>query len=200
MQRGARPFFHGYVCVFRSGAHELRLRSVDVNYRVEPDGLRDDTAPSRLESAGDVGLRLSRGCRRQEKRILKMNPGKRYGTIHTHTASELLSHRAFRGSGQQIAHCSRGSAMNSLRRQDIQLVPASLFHFVVIFFACDQNSIEPRPVMSPTPNFESFQPPNENGSRGTGTPTLTPTTTALACSLTYRAVPPLSVKTEAAFP
>src|ERR1700694_4741767 len=88
----------------------------------------------------------------------------------------------------------------SLPPHDIQLVPASLFHFVVIFFACDQNSIDPRPVMSPTPNFESFHPPKENGSRGTGTPTFTPTIPALACSITYLAVPPLSVKTDAAFP
>ena len=84
--------------------------------------------------------------------------------------------------------------------QLIQFVPASRFHFVVIFFACVQNSIEPRPVMSPTPNFESFQPPNENGSRGTGTPTFTPTMPACACSITWRAMPPLSVKTLAAFP
>src|SRR5829696_6996249 len=41
-------------------------------------------------------------------------------------------------------------------RQDIQFTPASLFHLVVIFFDCVQNSIEPRPVMSPTPNFDSF--------------------------------------------
>src|SRR5881275_625493 len=68
--------------------------------------------------------------------------------------------------------------------QLIQLTPASLFHFVVIFFACVQNSIDPRPVMSPTPNLESFQPPNEKGSRGTGTPTFTPTIPALARSIT----------------
>ena len=37
--------------------------------------------------------------------------------------------------------------------------------------------------MSPTPNFDSFQPPKENGSRGTGTPTLTPTIPALARSI-----------------
>src|SRR6476469_5568319 len=80
--------------------------------------------------------------------------------------------------------------------QDIQLVPASLFHFVVIFLDCVQNSIEPRPVMSPPPHLDSFQPPNENGSRGTGTPTLTPTIPALACSMTRRATPPLSVKVE----
>src|SRR5688500_12542918 len=92
-------------------------------------------------------------------------------------------------------------AAGSLRAAyDIQFTPASRFHFVVIFFACVQNSIEPRPVMSPTPNLESFQPPNENGSRGTGTPTLTPTIPALACSITYRAVPPLSVNTDAAVP
>src|SRR5712692_10179393 len=86
------------------------------------------------------------------------------------------------------------------RRYDIQLTPASLFHLVVIFLDLVQNSIEPRPVMSPTPNFDSFQPPKPNGSRGTGTPTLTPTMPALACSITYRATPPLSVKTLAAFP
>src|SRR4051812_9947215 len=84
--------------------------------------------------------------------------------------------------------------------QLIQFVPASRFHFVVIFFDCVQNSIEPRPVMSPTPKRESFQPPKENGSRGTGTPTFTPTIPALACSITYRATPPLSVNTDAAFP
>src|SRR5215510_11630333 len=67
---------------------------------------------------------------------------------------------------------------------DIQFTPASRFHFVVIFFACVQNSIDPRPVMSPTPNLDSFQPPNENGSRGTVTPTFTPTMPALACSMT----------------
>src|SRR3954468_541304 len=61
------------------------------------------------------------------------------------------------------------------RPYDIQFTPASLFHFVVIFFDCVQNSMDPRPVMSPTPNRDSFQPPNENGSRGTGTPTFTPT-------------------------
>src|SRR5688500_8240853 len=53
--------------------------------------------------------------------------------------------------------------------QLIQFTPASLFHFVVIFFDCVQNSIEPR---------------KENGSRGTGTPTLTPTMPALARSMT----------------
>src|SRR5688572_14720733 len=67
---------------------------------------------------------------------------------------------------------------------DIQFTPASLFHFVVIFFDLVQNSIEPRPVMSPTPNFDSFQPPKPKGSRGTGTPTFTPTIPALAFSIT----------------
>src|ERR1051326_1484248 len=71
-----------------------------------------------------------------------------------------------------------------MRCYDIQFTPASLFHFVVIFFDFVQNSIEPRPVMSPTPNFDSFQPPKPNGSRGTGTPTFTPTMPALAFSIT----------------
>src|SRR5687767_1614827 len=68
--------------------------------------------------------------------------------------------------------------------QLIQLVPCSLFHFVVIFFDFVQNSIDPRPVMSPTPKRDSFQPPKEKGSRGTGTPTFTPTIPALARSMT----------------
>src|SRR5689334_9572856 len=67
---------------------------------------------------------------------------------------------------------------------DIQFTPASLFHFVVIFFDFVQKSIEPGPVMSPTPNFDSFQPPKPKGSRGTGTPTFTPTIPALAFSIT----------------
>jgi hypothetical protein len=31
------------------------------------------------------------------------------------------------------------------------------------------------PVISQAPNFDSFHPPKENGSRGTGTPMFTPT-------------------------
>src|SRR5688572_13837909 len=94
---------------------------------------------------------------------------------------------------------SRATSHGS-RPHDIQFTPASLFHFVVIFFDLVQNSIEPRPVMSPVPNFDSFQPPKPKGSRGTGTPTFTPTMPALARSMTYRATPPLSVKTDAALP
>ena len=37
--------------------------------------------------------------------------------------------------------------------------------------------------ISPTPNFESFQPPKENGSLGTGTPIFTPIIPALAFSI-----------------
>ena len=63
---------------------------------------------------------------------------------------------------------------------DIQFFLASGFHFVVVFFICVQNSIELFPVISHTPNFDSFHPPNENGSRGTGTPMFTPIIPALA--------------------
>ena len=82
------------------------------------------------------------------------------------------------------------------------LLPIAYFelHLVVIFLLRVHSSIEPCPVMSPTPNFDSFHPPNENGSRGTGTPTLIPTMPALARWVTYRARLPLSVKTDAAFP
>ena len=39
-------------------------------------------------------------------------------------------------------------------------------------------------VMSPLPNFDALVPPNENGSRGTGTPTFTPIMPLLARSAT----------------
>src|SRR5882724_2672220 len=68
--------------------------------------------------------------------------------------------------------------------QLIQLMPASGFHFTVLFLSWVQNSIELLPVISPTPNLLSFHPPNENGSRGTGTPTFTPIIPALAFSMT----------------
>src|ERR1700754_1957863 len=77
--------------------------------------------------------------------------------------------------------------------QLIQLIPASGFHLVVDFFSLVQNSMELLPVMSPTPNLLSFQPPNEKGSRGTGTPTFTPIMPALAFSMMYRAMPPFCV-------
>ena len=54
---------------------------------------------------------------------------------------------------------------------------------IVLFFNLVQNSIELFPVISPTPNLLSFQPPKLNGSRGTGTPTLTPIIPALALSM-----------------
>src|SRR5258705_13833012 len=63
---------------------------------------------------------------------------------------------------------------------DIQLTPASGFHFTVLFLSFVQNSIELLPVISPTPNLLSFHPPKEKGSRGTGTPTFTPIIPALA--------------------
>lgn len=47
-------------------------------------------------------------------------------------------------------------------------------HFVVILRRSVKNSIAPSPVISQSPNLLAFMPPNENGSRGTGTPMLTP--------------------------
>src|SRR5437764_7553355 len=89
------------------------------------------------------------------------------------------------GGPSTVLRCSAApAARDDTGNYDIQFTPASLFHFVVIFFDLVQNSIEPRPVMSPTPNFDSFQPPKPNGSRGTGTPTFTPTIPALAFSIT----------------
>src|SRR5689334_14476228 len=58
---------------------------------------------------------------------------------------------------------------------DIQVASGCRSHLVVTFFQRVQNSTPGRPVMSPAPHFESLAPPNEKGSRGTGTPTLMPT-------------------------
>src|SRR4051794_23155344 len=60
--------------------------------------------------------------------------------------------------------------------------------------------MEPCPVMSPAPNLDSFQPPKEKAPRGPGPPPLPPTTPAEARPATWRAAPPCSVKTDAAFP
>ena len=69
-----------------------------------------------------------------------------------------------------------------------------------IFFQRVQNSTPGRPVMSPAPNFDSLAPPNEKGSRGTGTPMLTPIMPLVARSLTVRATAPLVVNTLVALP
>src|SRR6478609_7091108 len=83
---------------------------------------------------------------------------------------------------------------------DIQLLSFCFSHFVVTFFTSDQKSSECSPVISPLPNFEAAIPPNENGSRGTGTPTFTPTMPAFASRITRSAAPPEFVKTEQALP
>ena len=54
--------------------------------------------------------------------------------------------------------------------------------------------------MSPWPKREPLVPPNENGSRGTGTPTLMPIMPLVAWSLTMRATAPLCVNTLVALP
>src|SRR5260221_14435901 len=171
VQGGTRPLLHRHVVVIRGRAEEFRSRADDVHHWMQPDRRAHHAAPARIEGAQNVVLGLRRRRRREEKGILESNPGERDRTVR-----------------------------HGIPPQLIQLTPASLFHLVVIFFACVQNSIDPLPGMSPTPKRDSFQPPNENGSRGTGTPTFTPTIPALAFSMTYRATPPLSVNTDAAFP
>src|SRR5687768_3920282 len=58
------------------------------------------------------------------------------------------------------------SIVNCQLSQLIQLIPASGFHLMVDFFSLVQKPIELLPVISPTPNLLSFQPPKEKGSRG----------------------------------
>ena len=66
--------------------------------------------------------------------------------------------------------------------------------------ACVQSSTPPAPVMSPWPKRESLVPPNENGSRGTGTPTLTPIMPLARALADVRATAPLCVNTLVALP
>src|SRR5688500_6243820 len=186
MKRRVVALLHRYPSSVGAGAHELRLRSIHVDDRVQSDRLADDSAPSRVERAHDVALRLRRWCRREHERILEVNSSEFDRGVYSH---------------HFLPECRYWFAIPwRPNRQLIQLTPCSLFHLVVIFFERVQNSIEPRPVMSPTPKRDSFHPPKENGSRGTGTPTFTPIIPALARSITYRAVAPLSVKTLAALP
>ena len=78
------------------------------------------------------------------------------------------------------------------------VVPASRFHFVVVFFALVQTD---RAVAGDVADPTSTLPPAE-GERlpSTGTPTFTPTIPALALSVTVSRQAAISVKTEAAFP
>src|SRR5262245_46329537 len=74
----------------------------------------------------------------------------------------------------------RSARPQRARNQDIQFASDWSAHLRVIFLRCVQNSIDEGPVISPCPNFDSLIPPNENGSRGTGTPTFTPIIPAFA--------------------
>src|SRR5439155_5574000 len=99
----------------------------------------------------------------------------------------------WRVQGASGAKRSELCTLRSALSPDLHFVPASRFHLMVVFRVLLQSSRQPRPVMSPVPNLDSFQPPKENGSRGTGTPTFTPTIPACALETTCRAIPPLSV-------
>ena len=65
----------------RSRAEELRFRSRDVHYRVKTDGLGDHATPSGVEGAHDVAVGLGRRRRRQQKRVLETQAGKRRGEV-----------------------------------------------------------------------------------------------------------------------
>src|SRR6185503_4194924 len=87
-----------------------------------------------------------------------------------------------------------------LGHQPIQLPPATGAHFVVTFLSFVHSSTPPAPVMSPWPKREPLLPPNENGSRGTGTPTLIPIMPLSARSAICAAIAPFCVNTLVAFP
>src|SRR5438270_1220512 len=86
------------------------------------------------------------------------------------------------------------------KSHDIQFASFCAAHFVVTFLTLLQKSTALRPVMSPWPNFESLVPPNENGSRGTGTPMFTPSMPLVLRSATRRATEPVCVKIDVALP
>ena len=68
-------------------------------------------------------------------------------------------------------------------------------HFEVILRLLLKKLSAPWPVMSQSPKLESVpgRPPNENGSRGTGTPMLTPIMPARKREANHSACPPFSV-------
>jgi hypothetical protein len=65
-------------------------------------------------------------------------------------------------------------AIDLAARQDIQVASLLSDQREVSLRGRLQKRKPSQPVMSPWPNLESFQPPKPKGSRGTGTPTLTP--------------------------
>ena len=66
------PLLHRDVGVLGRGAHELGLGADHVDDRMEPDGLGHHPAPSRLERAKDVALRLGRRRGGEEEGILEL--------------------------------------------------------------------------------------------------------------------------------
>jgi len=82
---------------------------------------------------------------------------------------------------------------------------AALFdvgHLLVILIRFEKNSTAASPVMSRSPYLlrVPYNPPNENGSRGTGMPMLTPSIAARNRLANHSALPPFVVYTDAAFP
>ena len=71
VQRRARPLLHGDERVLGRRAHELGLGADHVDDGVEPDGLGHHPAPSRLEGAKDVALRLRRRRGGEQEGILE---------------------------------------------------------------------------------------------------------------------------------
>ena len=84
VQRRSRALFHREMRGIGIRAQKLCLGPRDVDDRVQSNGLRHDAAPASLEGSKNVRFRFSWRRRRQQKRILKSNPGKRRRKVDGH--------------------------------------------------------------------------------------------------------------------
>ena len=84
VQRRAGALLHRDVGVLGSGAHELGLGPDDVDDRVEPDRLGHHAAPSGLERAKDVALRLRRRRRGEQEGIRELESRELDGSVGRH--------------------------------------------------------------------------------------------------------------------
>ena len=82
---------HREVRRVRRRAEKLRLRAVDVDDRMQADGLGDDAAPARIERTHDIAVGFGRRGRGEQERVLESEPRER--------DTQLRSHKHLDGSG-----------------------------------------------------------------------------------------------------
>ena len=88
VQRRARPLLHRQMRRVRRRAQELRLRTGDVDDRVQADRLGDDAAPAGVERPHDVAVGLGRRRGGEQERVLEPEPRERDGQLRSHDLSD----------------------------------------------------------------------------------------------------------------